>query len=258
MDYWALNDITVKDKYPIPIIDELLDELHDAKFYSKLDLRFGYHQIHLQEDDIPKTTFRTHEGHYEFLVMPFGVTNAPTTFQSLVNDLFHPYLRKFILVFFDDILVYSKPWEDHLTHLQIVLQILSTNNLFAKESKCRFEVSQVDYLGHVILEQGVSIDPAKIQAVIEWPTPTTAKGVRGFLGLAGYYWKFILHFGCIVVPLNCLLSKDGFHWNEKVEMAFKQLKVELTSPPILCLPDFTQRFVIGCNVSGIELGAILT
>ena len=118
--------------------------------------------------------------------MPFGLTNAPTTFQSLMNDLFRPYLRQFVLVFFDDILVYSKSWEDHLTHLQIFLQILSTNSLFAKESKCRFGVSQVDYLGHVISEQGVSVDLAKIQAVIEWPTPTTAKRVRGFLGLIGY------------------------------------------------------------------------
>ncbi|KAL6313182.1 hypothetical protein AAG906_016770 [Vitis piasezkii] len=204
VDYRALNDITVKDKYPIPIIDELLDELHGAKFYSKLDLRSGYHQIRVHEDDIPKTAFRTHEGHYEFIVMPFGLTNAPATFQSLMNDLFH-----------------------HLAHLQIVLQILSTNSLFAKESKCRFGVLQVEYLGHIISEQGVSVDPAKIQAVIEWPTPTTAKG-------------------------------DGFQWNEAVEMAFTQLKEALTSPPILRLPDFTQRFVIDCDASGIGLGAILT
>ena len=238
MDYRALNDITVKDKYPIPVIDELLDELHGSRYYSKLDLWSGYHQIRVEANDIHKMAFRTHEGHYEFVVMPFGLTNAPETFQSLINDLFRPYLRKFILVFFDDILVYSKSWEDHLTHLHIVLNILATNELFAKESKCRFGVMQVNYLGHIISEKGVSVDPTKIQAVIEWPIPTTTRGVRGFLGLVGYYRKFIHHFGSIAAPLTRLLTKEGFQWNEATEMAFKKLKEALSNPPILHLPDF--------------------
>ena len=190
--------------------------------------------------------------------MPFGLTNAPATFQGLMNDLFRSHLRKFILVFFDDILVYSKSWDDHLSHLHTVLTILSTNSLLAKESKCRFGVTSVDYLGHVISEQGVSVDLSKIIAVLEWPTPTTVKGVRGFLGLAGYYRKFIRNFGTIAAPLNQLLSKDGFKWNDMAEKAFNDLKQALTSPPVLALPDFTQPFVIECDACGVGLGAVLS
>ena len=187
VDYQALNNITVKNKYPILVIDKLLYEFHGAKFFSKLDLRSGYHHIRVQEEDIPKIAFRTHEGHYEFIVMPFGLTNAPKILQSLMNDLFCLYLQNFILVFFDDIMVYSQSWEAYLSHLRIVLTILSTNSLFAKELKCRFGVSQVDYLGQIISKQRVVVDPTKIQAMLEWPTSTATNGARGFLSLAGYY-----------------------------------------------------------------------
>lgn len=190
--------------------------------------------------------------------MSFGLTNVPSTFQSLMNDLFRTYLRKFILVFFDDILVYSKTWDDHLSHLRTILKILKTNHLFAKATNYRFGVSQVDYLGHIISEHGVVVDPTKIQVVLEWPTPSTTKGVHGFLGLAGYYLKFIRHFEGIAAPLTQLLSKEGFKWNDATELAFRRLKKTLTSPPVLGLLDFSQIFVIECDASGIGIGAVLS
>ncbi|GJX69685.1 transposon ty3-G gag-pol polyprotein [Tanacetum coccineum] len=256
VDYRALNDITVKDKYPIPIIDELLDELYGAKVYSKLDLRSGYHQIRVREGDIHKTAFRTHEGHYEFVVMPFGLTNAPATFQCLMNDLFRQYLRKFILVFFDDILIYSKSIDEHVEHVREVLGILKANHLFVKASKCCFGVTQVNYLGHVINSNGVSVEAAKVEAVLSWPVPTNAKGVRGFLGLAGYYRKFIKGFGSIVAPLHKLVGKGPFVWDETANKAFELLKIALTTTPTLGLPDWSKPFTIECDASGVGIGAI--
>jgi hypothetical protein len=187
VDYRALNAINVKDAFPIPVVDELLDELHGAKFFTKLDLRSGYHQVRMGPADINKTTFRTHDGFYEFLVMPFGLCNAPVTFQALMNDVLRPFLRRFVLVFFDDILIYSASWADHLRYLRVVLTVMQQHLLFAKRSKCTFGERSITYLGHVIYDAGVSMDPAKVQAVADWPKPRSAWAVRGFLGLAGYY-----------------------------------------------------------------------
>jgi hypothetical protein len=191
VDYRALNAITIKDAFPIPVVDELLDEIHVAKFFTKLDLRSGYHQVRMRDNDIAKTTFRTHGGLYEFLVMPFGLCNTPATFQALMNDVLRPFLRHFVLVFFDDILIYSASWADHLRHLRAVFTILQQHRLFIKRSKCAFGKHSIAYLGHVISDAGIAMDPVKVQVVSVWPQPRSARAVRGFLGLAGYYCKFV-------------------------------------------------------------------
>ena len=247
VDYRALNAITVKDAFPIPVVDELLDELRGAKFFTKLDLRSGYHQVRMRASDIDKTAFRTHDGLYEFLVMPFGLCNAPATFQALMNDVLRPFLRRFVLVFFDDILIYSTSWADHLRHLRAVLTMLQQHQLFVKRSKCAFGVSSISYLGHIISEAGAAMDYAKVQAVADWPQPRSARAVRGFLGLVGNYCKFVLDYGTIAAPLTALFKKHGFVWTDDAAAAFQALKAAITSAPVLALPNFQLEFIVECD-----------
>lgn len=229
-----------------------------ASIFSKMDLRAGFHQIRMAPDDIFKTAFRTHEGHYEFVVMPFGLSNAPATFQSMMNSVLKPYLRRFVTVFFDDILIYSASMEDHIRHLKMVLQCLLDHSLFAKLSKCVFGQTKVSYLGHLVDYQGVQPDPAKIDAVSSWPSPASLKQLRAFLGLAGYYRKFVRNFAHIASPLTALLKKDAFSWTTEAESSFQALKGALTHTPVLALPNFELPFVIDTDASGIGIGAVLT
>ncbi|GKB67656.1 putative reverse transcriptase domain-containing protein, partial [Tanacetum coccineum] len=191
IDYWELNKLTVKNHYPLPIIDDLFDQLQGSSVYSKIDLRSDYHQLRVRDEDIPKTAFRTRYGHYEFQVMPFGLTNAPAVFMDLMNRVYKPYLDKFVIVFIDDILIYSRNEEEHANHIRIILELLKKEKLYAKFSKCDFWISIVQFLEHLIDSQGLHVDSAKIEAVKNWASPTTPTEVHQFLGLTGYYQKFI-------------------------------------------------------------------
>jgi len=257
-DYMQLNKMTIKNKYPLPRIDDLMDQLHGSSMFSKIDLRSGYHQILVKADDVQKTAFRSRYGHYEYVVMPFGVTNAPTVFMDYMNKIFRLFLDRFVVVFIDDILIYSKTQEEHAEHLRLVLGVLREKQLYAKLSKCKFWLDEVQFLGHVISAQGIVVDPAKVEAVVKWETPKSATEIRSFVGLAGYYRRFIEGFSKIVAPLTQLTRKDQpFTWIDKCEDIFQELKRRLTSAPILVIPDVGKPFEVYCDASHLGLGCVL-
>ncbi|GJU66667.1 reverse transcriptase domain-containing protein [Tanacetum coccineum] len=258
IDYRELNKLTVKNRYPLPRIDDLFDQLQGSSVYSKIDLRSGYHQLRVREEDISKTAFRTRYGHYEFQVMPFGLTNAPAVFMDLMNRVCKPYLDKFVIVFIDDILIYSKNKQEHEEHLKLILELLKKEELYAKFSKCEFWIPKVQFLGHVIDSQGIHVDPAKIESIKDWASPKSPTEIRQFLGLAGYYRRFIEGFSKIAKPMTKLTQKKVmFVWGDKQEAAFQLLKQKLCSAPILALPEGSEDFIAYCDASIKGLGAVL-
>ncbi|KAA0054634.1 pol protein [Cucumis melo var. makuwa] len=258
IDYRELNKVTVKNRYPLPRIDDLFDQLQGATVFSKIDLRSGYHQLRIRDGDIPKTTFRSRYGHYEFVVMSFGLTNAPAVFMDLMNRVFKDFLDSFVIVFIDDILIYSKTEAEHEEHLHQVLETLRANKLYAKFSKCEFWLRKVTFLGHVVSSEGVSVDPAKIEAVTNWPRPSTVSEIRSFLGLAGYYRRFVEDFSRIASPLTQLTRKGTpFVWSPACESSFQELKQKLVTAPVLTVPDGSGNFVIYSDASKKGLGCVL-
>ena len=250
IDYRELNKVTIHNQYPLPRIDDLFDQLQGERVFSKIDLRSGYHQLKIRSEDVPKTACRTWYGHYEFLVMPFGLTNAPAAFMDLMHRIFQPYLDQFVIVFIDDILIYSSSKEDHEEHLRVVLQ--------AKFSKCQFWLNSVAFLGYVISVEGVSIDPQKIEAIVNWKPPTNVTEIQSFLGLAGYYRKFVEGFLKLATPLTKLTRKEeNFVWSEACQQSFDELKRKLTSALVLTLPSRQDGYTVYCDASRQGLGCVL-
>ncbi|GJY04429.1 putative reverse transcriptase domain-containing protein [Tanacetum coccineum] len=258
IDYRELNKMTVKNRYPLLRIDGLFDQLQGSRVYSKIDLRSGYHQLRVREEDISKTAFRTRYGHYEFQVMPFGLTNAPAVFMDLMNRVCKPYLDRFVIVFIDDILIYSKSRMEHEGHHKLIVNLLKKEELYAKFLKYEFWLSKVQFLGHVIDSEGIHVNPAKIEAIKDWASPKTPTEIRQFLGLAGYYQRFIEGFSKIARPMTKMTQKSvKFKWGEKTEAAFQLLKQKLCSAPILALPEGSENFMVYCDASHKGLGAVL-
>jgi hypothetical protein len=226
VDYRPLNAVTIKNKYQLPRIDVLFDQLAGAQVFSKIDLRSGYHQMKIRASDIPKTAFSTRYGLYEFLVMSFGLTNAPAYFMYLMNSVIMNELDKFVVIFIDDILIYSKSKAEHVKHLHIVLQRLRDHKLYAKFSKCEFWLDSVKFLGHTISKDGISMDPTKVHEVMDWKPPKSVHQICSFLGLAGYYRRFIPDFSRITKPMTELLKKGvKFVWSEECDQAFHTLRI---------------------------------
>ena len=263
VDYRILNNQTVKNRYALPLADDCFDQAQGARYFTKLDLHSGFWQIRLTPESAPLTAFRTRFGHYEFTVLPMGLCNAPATFMHLMNSLIHANgpgsdLSKFVLAFLDDIFIFSKTKEEHLQHIERVLQVLEKHKLYLKPAKCDWMKEEVEFLGHRIGRQGLSVDPHKIDAVKEWPVPKNGSEVRSFLGMTGYYRRFVENYTTIALPLTNLTKETvEWKWGELEQKAFETLKLRLTSTPVLLLADPTKPYIIHCDASGFAVGACL-
>ncbi len=259
IDYRALNKITIKNRHPLPRIDELLDRIFGAKWFTKIDLRSGYFQVPMALEDIPKTAFRTRYGHFEFRVMPFGLTNAPATFQAMMNSVLDGLVDKCVVNLLDDILIYSNTLEEHVQHLEAVLQRLEQHQLYAKLSKCEFARKELEFVGFNVSADGLKPTPGKVQAVQEWPEPKTVKELRSFLGFCNFYRRFIRDYASTAAPLTDL-TKEGA-WTGQLSpaarSAFGELKAKMTTAPVLLNPDFDRPFTLHVDASDYAVGAIL-
>ncbi len=260
IDYRGLNEITVKFRYPLPLVPSALEQLRSAQFFTKLDLRCAYNLIRIREGDEWKTAFSTTSGHYEYRVMPFGLVNSPAVFQSFINDVFRDMLDHYVIVYIDDILVYSETLQEHVQHVRSVLQRLIKYQLYAKLEKCEFHTTSVAFLGYVISQEGVAMDESKVHAVLNWPLPSTIKELQRFLGFANFYRRFIRGFSSIAAPLTNMTKKGSrrLQWTAEAHKAFDQLKRQFTTAPILHHPDPNSPFVVEVDASNVGIGAILS
>jgi hypothetical protein len=258
VDCRAINNITIQYRHPIPRLDDMLDELCCSTIFTKIDLRSGYHQIRMKLGDEWKTAFKTKFGLYEWLVMPFGLTNAPSTFMRLMNEDLRAFIGRFVVVYFDDILIYSKSLDEHMDHLRAVFSALRDTRLFGNLEKCIFCTDRVPFLGYVVTPQGIEVDETKVEAIKSWPVPQTITQVRSFLGLAGFYRRFVKDFSTVAAPLHELTKKGvAFHWGKVQAESFDMLKDKLTHAPLLQLPNLGKTFELECDASGVGIGGVL-
>jgi len=258
IDSRAINKITVKYRFPIPRLDDMLDVLHGSTYFSKIDLRSGYHQLRIRPGDEWKTAFKTRDGLFEWLVMPFGLTNAPSTFMRVMNQILKPFIDKFVVVYFDDILIFSRSLQDHINHLLQVFQTLRFESFFINLKKCSFAQSKVIFLGFIVSANGVAADPEKVRTVSDWPSPNNIHEVRSFHGLASFYRRFVKGFSSIMAPITECTKKGAFVWTTAAQKAFEAIKVQLNQAPILRLPNFEIPFEVSCDASHLGIGGVLS